>query len=161
MRHLAASGDHMTAGSRPGGLTALAIANLAIGAIDLLGAAGNTVVWLMSRGVVSLDAEKQAKIVEHVDLIGEPAWIVQIGWGAVCGVLLLLAGIGYLRQSRFLGRTLGRTYAVVSLAFAATFAWFLGQQTGEVVNFMVLVAVVYPLLTLLLLGTTFKEDFVR
>ena len=151
----------MSAGSRPGGLTALAVINFVLCAFDLLGALGKGMALLAHRGVLPMSDEQRKNVAEVIVTLGEPAFVLQLAWDLACAVLLLPAGIGYIKMRRFLGRTVGNVYALVSIGFAATFFWLVGQQAGGVVGFAVLPMVIYPVLTLFLLNTTFKEDFVR
>ena len=152
----------MSTGSRPGGLTALAVFNLVGGVFDLIGVASNTFILLVHRGTIEVpDEEAKKGILTTIDLMGEQAVATQIPWCAVCGLLLILSGIGYLKCKRVLGRGFGNAYALVSMGFAGVFTWFLSQHTGLGFGFGVLILVIYPVLTLILVNTTFKEDFTR
>lgn len=79
---------------------------------------------------------------------------------AALALLLLLSGIGYLKQKRFLGRKLGTIYAIASIA---TTAWELSLLPSEFrsgsATIGIVIAGVYPLITLLMINTIFKEDF--
>ena len=83
-----------------------------------------------------------------VRLISEP----------LLAVLLILTGIGYLGQKRVMGRILGTVYAIVSLA-ATGLLYYFGPRAGW--GILLMVGAIYPLLTLILLNTTFREDFTR
>jgi NADH:ubiquinone oxidoreductase subunit 6 (subunit J) len=76
-------------------------------------------------------------------------------------VLLLLSGIGYLQQKRFLGRTLGIVYALLAIGFAVLAAMAMPEEIGGGFALGTIVGLVYPVLTLLLLNVTFKHDFIR
>ena len=54
-----------------------------------------------------------------------------------------------------MGRQIGTTYAVLSLLFHIGFVVLIGMK------FEMLLAFVYPVLTLILLNTTFKDDLVN
>jgi len=79
---------------------------------------------------------------------------------AALSLLLLLSGIGYLKQKKFMGRKLGTIYAVASLA---TTYWELSLLPAEFrtgsATIGIVIAAVYPVITLLLINTIFKEDF--
>ena len=94
---------------------------------------------------------------------GELGYGVLAGWVAAMAaltVLLLVSGIGYLKQKKFLGRKLGNTYAVLSIATTVLELAILPDVITGGQTIMVVVALLYPILTLFLLNTTFKEDFV-
>ncbi len=84
------------------------------------------------------------------------AWI---GAGALVlgGVLLLTSGIGYLKQARGMGRMLANVYAVVSLASTV----YGIVSPGGAFGIFTIVLLIYPVLTLFLVNTTFKDDLVN
>ena len=80
-----------------------------------------------------------------------------LGAGVLRMVLLLASGVGYLGQKRFAGRTLGNVYAV--LAVADTVIGLTVVKSGFGIT--TVIGLIYPLLTLALLNTTFKDDLVN
>lgn len=148
----------MSAATRPGGLTALAVVNFAASAMYALTALSYTMLLLMPfppPGQAGSDMpEDQRKMIEALRA-WEGSWpyvFLSIALTAV----LLLSGIGYLRQKKLMGRWLGNAYVVLGLAIVA-----LETMGPEGFTFMAVVAVVYPLLTLLLVNTTFKDDLTQ
>ena len=161
----------MSADRRPGGLTALAVLNFIwggflaiatlIGALAGAGAhhiattdAPVTVTTTDESGQVKTETINTAEGKREMKAASNVAWV----WTAILGVmtaLLIASGVGYLGQKRFLGRTLGNVYAVLSLAGSA---WSI-SQTG--LDIMTMVMMIYPLLTVLLINTTFKPDLVN
>ena len=73
--------------------------------------------------------------------------------------LLITCGVGYLKQKKFLGRGIGNAYALLSLASFALEMGITPPEVGGIV-FLNLLFLIYPLVTLFLLNTTFKHDFV-
>lgn len=154
----------MADGKRPGGLTALAVLNFLGAAYDLLLQCLPMLFLLffiknqemftkeMSEG----EQENLDRSLAELDKIGGEAglWGLVIT-GAVFAVLLIIAGIGYLKQKRVMGRNVGTIYAVLSLLFHIGFVVLVGLK------FEMLLAFVYPVLTLILLNTTFKDDLVN
>jgi hypothetical protein len=69
--------------------------------------------------------------------------------------------VGYLKLKKFLGRTLGNVYAVMSVVYSIGSALLLPVTLGGGFNIMAIVGLIYQVLTLILLNTTFKEDFVN
>lgn len=110
------------------------------------------------------DEERQREQARQVlKAWGELGYGVLACWVAAMAaltILLLLSGIGYLKQKRFLGRTLGNTYAVLSILTTVLELAILPDVITGGQTIMVVVALLYPVLTLFLLNTTFKEDFV-
>ena len=78
----------------------------------------------------------------------------------VRAVLLTVSGFGYHRLKRFLGRRLGNIGAVVGLIYVVA-AIYLPPVLGGGFSMAFIIGLVYPLFTLLLLNTIFKEDFVN
>lgn len=139
----------MTQGKRPGGLTALAVINFIAGGLGILGG----IILVVMLGGVSFPDEESRKMAE--ELRAWPLAWAYVGLVVLSSVLLLVSGTGYLKQSRFLGRTLGNAYAVVGLASTALFLAVFPFQLQTILD------VLYPVLTLFLLNVTFREDLVH
>jgi len=73
-------------------------------------------------------------------------------------VLLLLSGIGYLKLKKFLGRMIGNTYAVISIVSSVISGIMFPSEMGGGFNIGTIIGLIYPIITLILLNTTFKED---
>jgi hypothetical protein len=140
----------VTQGKRPGGLTALAVINFILGGMNLLGTFG--LVAMLAMNLPVHDDESKRFV---ADLKAWPLAWLYIGLAGVIAVLLIVSGIGYLKQRRFLGRTLGNVYAVLGLLGAGMFLTAFPFRIQSVIEF------VYPLLTLFLLNLTFKDDLVH
>lgn len=139
----------MAIGKRPGGLTALAVLNFVfggIGAISTLLAFG--ALSLIREGIKA--AESSGLKYEGQSLTIAYVLVLLTGVGAL---LLIVSGVGYLKQARFSGRTLGTLYALVSLGGSAV-----GVMTGGGIGLFTLLFAIYPLLTLILVNTSFKND---
>jgi hypothetical protein len=141
-------------GKRPGGLTALAVLNFVFGGLGVLGilalvallSLASAVVSEASGGTASVSSAPGAGIVYLLIALS----IVQV-------ILMIVSGVGYLQLKKFLGRTLGNAYAVVSI---------LGSVLGIALahtgfGFSTIIGLVYPILTLFLLNVTFKDAFVK
>jgi hypothetical protein len=130
---------------RPGGLTALAVLNFVFGGLGLL----VNLIQLAFVDKILAEAGDQAPsagTVYTVTLLG-----------IASGSLLIAAGIGYLGQKKNLGQRVGAAYAAVALigAFAKL------VLMGEDFSIFTLFFMVYPLVTVFLIYTSFKDDFVR
>ncbi len=137
---------------RHGGLTAMAVLNFVFGGI------GAIVALLGFGGLALVRAAIQSSEEAGVKYEGQSltvAYLV-VALTAVGALLLIISGIGYLKQKRFLGRTLGTLYALVSLGGTT-----LGVVTGGGLGIATVVLSIYPLLTLILINSSFKDDLVN
>jgi hypothetical protein len=144
----------MAGGRRPGGLTALAVLNFVFGGLGALGLLAIIALLKVANDAANELSGGEAGIGDVV-----PAYLIYlgIGLGLLKVILLITSGVGYIGLKKFLGRTLGNVYALVSLTDTAIaiFALHTGFGVGTIIG------LIYPVLTLILLNTTFKEDFVN
>jgi hypothetical protein len=141
----------MAEGKRPGGLTALAVLNFVFGGLGTLGVLA---VFALIGAAHSIANSAGATL---TDAPGVGVLYVQVLLGAIACALLLASGVGYIKQKKFLGRTLGNVYAVCSLA--STVVGLALAHSGFGVG--TIIGLVYPALTLFLLNNTFKDDLVN
>ena len=135
-------------GKRPGGLTALAVLNFVFGGLGALGLiALFGMVALVSNAVSAAGGEAP----------GVGAIYAAIALSLLGVLLLILSGIGYLGQKKFLGRTLGTVYGVVSIASSIISIVMLHSGFG----FGTIIGLVYPVLTLYLVNMTYKDNLVN
>lgn len=155
----------MASDKRPGGLTALAVINFILGGLSLLGAIALAALFpLMQYALEQAGNEippDQLAQIEAMNEVGAPLFLTVACISFVTAVLLIASGVGYLKLKKFLGRTLGNTYAIISVVYAIVTAMLLPVALGGGFNIMSIVGLIYPVLTLILLNTTFKEDFVN
>jgi len=141
----------MAEGRRPGGLTALAVLNFVFGGLGalfaLLGFAGLALIQKAAE-----EARAHGGKVETSYGLAVVALLLL----AVSAFLLITSGVGYLKQKKFMGRTLGTVYALVSLG-----STLIGVINGGGVGIGTIIFSVYPLLTLIMVNTTFKDDLVN
>ena len=150
----------MNHGKRPGGLTAMAVINFVFGGFGALGFLGLIVFLLILTGTVTNeDTQKVKESFEEAGLgAGFLAFLLSVQLLAV--VLLITSGVGYLKQKRVLGRYLGNTYALVSISVNLISALMMPGESGGF-NLGTVIGLIYPVLTLFMLNTTFKEDLVN
>lgn len=133
------------AGNRPGGLTALAVLNFIIGGFALL----------QVLGLASANAE-DPKFLENFPGKPPAAFIyAMLLVSLLSGALLIASGAGYLKLKYFQGKVLGTCAALLSLLWTAL---SIALSYAEF-NMATMSGLVYPLLTLFLLYTTFRDDF--
>ena len=136
----------------------MAIFNFLFAGVSLLGILGMVTVFVVMRE--SEAYEEMSRAFTEAGLTGTYLiFIFSISGAAL--VLQILSGIGYLQQKKFLGRTLGNTYAVISVLSTVVSLVFLPDASGGGFSIITIIALLYPVLTLILLNTTFKEDFIR
>jgi uncharacterized membrane protein (DUF2068 family) len=151
----------MDAGKRPGGLTALAVFNFIGAAALLLGAMGFMALpALLENAPPTPNPQQQAQIEALTELGTTPLYLIAAR-SLIVAVLLLVSGIGYLKVKKFLGRTLGNAYAIVSIVLALPMMIYAPAALGGGFSLTGLLSFLYPVITLVLLNTTFKEDFVN
>lgn len=137
-----------TAGARPGGLTALAVLNLVFGGLGVIA----NLITIATVSTIRAGLEALAGAGVKVPSAG--TYYLLCFLSLITGALLITAGIGYLGQKKMLGWTLGNAYGVLAIVICLlnmvmiSFGWF-GAIFG----------IVYPIITLALLNTKFKNSF--
>ena len=153
----------MSEGKCPSGLVVLAVLNFLFGANAVLSAVGMLFFSKLFNFLASQhDDPEMHAIVRAWDAIGDGVFYTTFVLTLVVAALLIASGVGFLTQKRFLGRTLGNLCALLSIA--SSLVWAYGVESEEIGggwSLIVILGLVYPVLSLVLLNTTFKEDFVR
>jgi hypothetical protein len=145
--------------NRPGGLTALAVINFIFSGWGLIGLAGLAVMFaLMGKIQTENMQEAQKAQIEALQNMGFPVIILIFVLSIISSVLLLLSGIGYLKQKKVMGRLLGNLYAVINIINSIISVIMFSSVPGGGFNLSIIIGLIYPILTLILLNTTFKED---
>jgi len=139
----------MSKENRPGGLTALAVINFVFGGLGCIG----LLALFALLGAVDHASEGQAT----ADMTSSGSIMVSLLLSVVTVALLIISGIGYLGLKKGMGFKMGNLYAVISIAGSIVSLIMMGQgfSIGNIIGF------IYPAVTLFLLNTTFKEDFVN
>lgn len=144
------------ADKRPGGLTALAVFNFIFGGLGVIGA----LALLALIGAAEVIAnEAGSSLAEASGEAGTSVGILYISLVLmlVSAALLIASGVGYIKQKLFLGRKLGNAYACLSLLNTLIGLILIGGGFGV----GTIIGLVYPVLTLALLNSTFKDDLVN
>ena len=149
----------MDEGKRPGGLTALAVINFifsGLGFIQFLSLAA----FFAFIGKIPTDdmQEAQRTQIEAFQNMGTSVYVMIFVLTIISSALLLISGIGYLKQKKFLGRTIGNLYAAITIISSIVSGILFAPELGGGFNFGTMIGLIYPILTLILLNTTFKED---
>jgi hypothetical protein len=81
----------------------------------------------------------------------------------LCASLLLISGIGYIRQKKVQGRFLGTAYGVVALLGMVAGHFAEGHQAQSAglhhaLGIWTLITMIYPVLTIIVLNTVFRDD---
>ena len=144
------------ADKRPGGLTALAVFNFIFGGLGVIGALG----LLALIGAAEVVAnEAGTSLAEATEESGASVGVLYVSLilMLISASLLIASGVGYIKQKLFLGRKLGNAYACTSLLNTVIGLAMIGGGFGV----GTIIGLIYPILTLALLNTTFKEDLVN
>ncbi len=137
----------MAEGNRPGGLTALAVLNFVFGGFGVLGV-------LAASALLGVANEISDGAV--AEGMGMGVGMLQFILIALSAALLIVSGIGYIGQKRVLGRMMGNFYGATSILNNG-----LSLANGGEFDLSTVIGLVYPVLTVILLNTTFKEDLVN
>ncbi|MHC4559113.1 MAG: hypothetical protein ACYTEX_24370 [Planctomycetota bacterium] len=149
----------MNEGKRPGGLTALAVINFILSGWGLIGLLGLAAFFAFVGEIPTDEMEEAQKAqIEALQNMGISVFIIIFALTLISCVLLLLSGIGYLKQKKFLGRTMGNTYGVITIVASVMTAIMFAPELGGGFNIGTIIGLIYPILTLILLNTTFKDD---
>jgi hypothetical protein len=142
----------MSEGKRPYGLTALAVLNFVFVGFVAVGAQA---LWARYSLVPSTpDVTITAYSLTQQD---GPMILMAAILMLVSMTLLIVSGIGYIGQKKILGQRVGSIYGMIGIA--GTVLVILVAKTGFGIE--TIIGLTYPILTLVLLNTTFKEDFVN
>lgn len=136
----------MAEGRRPGGLTALAVLNFVFAGLGLLLFVGSLA--LLSALDKGLEANGH-----H---ISAGAVYASLGFAVVRMLVMLAAGVGYLGMKKW-GRGAGNLYGI--LGIASTVIDIAMVHSGFGIG--AIIGLIYPVLTLILINTTFKDDLVN
>jgi len=162
------------AGKRPGGLTALAVLNFVFGGLGIIG--GIFVTFLgglfSSAGNMSDEFGKairqgarntgDARAVQAAnELVGKGAdeasaffYILGV-FALITASLLIVAGVGYLKQSKKSGWLFGNIYGIAAIVITFLQVTVVGIGFGA----FEILGLAYPIVTLALLNSVFKESF--
>ncbi len=149
----------MSEEKRPGGLTALAVINFVFSGFGFIGLLIMIPFFaFISKIPTDQMQEAQRVQIEALQNLGLPMLIFIFALSLVSNVLLLLSGIGYLKQKKFLGRTMGNIYAVMAIVSSVVSGMMFASELGGGFNIGSIIGLIYPVLTLILLNTTFRDD---
>jgi hypothetical protein len=152
----------MTEGKRPGGLTALAVINLVFAGLGVVQLLGLAVLFAFIGKIPTDDMQEAQKAqLEAFQNLGLPVFIFIFALTIISSVLLLVSGIGYLKQKKFLGRMIGNTYSVISIVSSVISGIMFAPELGGGFSIGTMIGLVYPVVTLILVNTTFKDDLIN
>jgi hypothetical protein len=152
----------MSDAARPSGLTAMAVLNFVFGGFLLVQVPWMVLLLAMHEGAMpGRRSEENKPALELVEKAGKPVIATAAVLYGLAGIVQVLAGFGYLKLKRFLGRAMGNLY--VLLAIALSLLWGIGTAGTRMggFNLGLILNLVYPLITAVLINTTFREDLVN
>ncbi len=146
---------------RPGGLTALAVINFIFAAFGLIGIPMLFVSKLFISNI-PLDqlTEAQAAQLSAFQNMSAATLALIVGWRTIALLLLLLAGIGYLKQKKVMGRFLGSAYGILAVIFTLLSTLMFSGAFGQNFGIGTIIGLIYPVLTLLLLNFVYQDDLI-
>ena len=150
----------MSENKRPGGLTALAVLNFVFGGFCCFGVLSMSLAFAIKKGAIPLQEKDKDEATNALAQMSDEFIYIVTATYVICAFLLIATGVGYLKQKRIWGRVMGNVASVLAIV-GLLIPTFVGGKGGEGFSLGTLVLLVYPVSTLILLNTTFKEDFVR
>jgi hypothetical protein len=149
----------MNEGKRPGGLTALAVINFIFSGWGIIGILIMAAMFAFVGMIPTDEMEEEVRAqIEAFQEMGLPVFIFIFALSIIISVLLLVSGIGYLKLKKVMGRMVGNAYALIAIVYSIIYGMLLARELGGGFNIMTIAGLVYPIITLILLNTTFKED---
>jgi len=85
---------------------------------------------------------------------------VIVGMGMISFLLLLISGIGYLKQKKVMGRVLGNTYGVLTIIYTLSSTMIFSGVFGKSFGVGSAIGLIYPVVTLILINTVYKDDLI-
>jgi hypothetical protein len=172
-------------GTRPGGLTALAVINFVFAGFAILGGGSRAALPVLvpiveaheemaaSRRAASESREESRPVRRGVqpgsdeEILRNTArdrpalFVLAGGIDILLGGIMIAAGVGYLKLKRVLGRGFGTAYALMAIGWEAIEISFLNELLHKGFSPLDLIKFIYPAVTLLCLLFVFKDDFVN
>lgn len=145
---------------RPGGLTALAVFNFIFGGLGLIGIALMAAAFKFADLALEGASEADRAMIEAMQDFGSGMLWMIIAVAIVQSALLIAGGIGYLKLRPW-GRSLGNLYGIIGVAYALIQAVLLPTELGGGFQIGTILGLIYPVLTLALLNSIFRDDFAR
>jgi len=147
--------------TRPGGLTALAVINFILACLYII-MTGLTAVSFIFIDNIPLGNMGEAEVA-RIDAIkqlstGESVFI--LAPSLIAGIILILAGIGYLKQKKVLGWLMGNIYAAIIILSTVLSPMILSPALrGGTIS--LIIALAYPIITIALINFLYKKDLVN
>ncbi len=147
-------------GRRPGGLTALAVLNFVFAGLHALNVLGAVFIYAMAGSLKEkMTTADDRAVFEAFENMNVGLWALILISTTLALVLLIVAGVGYLKMRRW-GRVTGNLYAMISIVAGVLGAMITPAELGGGFSIGTIIGLVYPLLTLYFLNLTFKDDLV-
>jgi hypothetical protein len=146
---------------RPWGLTALAVVNFIFAGLAIIGVIGLVSIIMLSTLPADQIPEAQKAQLEAFTNMGTPMFSMLIATNVLSFILLLLSGIGYLKLKKILGRMMGNIYGIIGVLYVIISVTLISAEMGGGFNIGTILNLGYPVLTLILLNTIFKDDLVN
>ncbi len=145
---------------RPGGLTALAVFNFIFAGLGVIGFIGFAALLGLKNVIPTENMQPDQKAqFEAFQEMGTMVFVALLALMLVSIVLEIISGVGYLKQKRGMGWRVGNVYAVFSMVSGIVSGLMMKPELGGGFNIGAIIGFVYPVLTLFLLNSTFKEGF--
>ena len=145
---------------RPGVLTALAVINF----IYVFLFCYDWLIFSLAFIVkIPLDifGEAEAARLEAMGQLSAGTSVIVFGLYTIPGILLLLAGIGYLKQKKVLGWAMGNAYAAVTILGIIIWNFIILAPELKAGSVIIIIGLIYPTITIVLINFVYKKNLVN
>jgi hypothetical protein len=143
---------------RPGGLTFFAVINFIVAFLSIAGA---SLLFLSAAFIGQVPMENltdaQRMSIETLKNMPASSLIFTISRSVIGGILLILAGIGYLKQKKILGYITGNIYAAAMIIYTALSPFIMGAA-GKRGAVSIIISLLYPAVTLIILNFIYRKN---
>ena len=152
--------EKMEETKRPGVLTALAVINFIIAFMYCIDWFIFSLAFIVK---IPLDkfGEAEAARLEAMGQLSAGTSVFMFGLAIIPGILLLLAGIGYLKQNKMLGWAMGNAYAAVMILGIMILPFIILPPELQAGSVLIIIALAYPIITIVLINFVYKKNLVN
>jgi hypothetical protein len=151
----------MEENTRPVGLTALAVINFILAFLQIIMTGLTAVLFIFFDKFPSINQnEAQVATIEAIKQLSTGQAIFMLIPLFIAGIILIIAGIGYLKQKKVLGRLMGNIYAAI-LILTTILSPIILSPAYKRGTFSLIIALAYPVITIALINFVYKKDLVN
>lgn len=140
-------------------MTALAVLNFVFAGLSALSVLGTVVIVGMAGTLKETAGPEDRYMLEALENMNMGLWALIVISNALATILLIVAGVGYLKMKPW-GRLTGNLYAITGILGGVLGAVITPSELGGGLSIGTIIGLIYPVLTLYFINATFKDDLV-